>query len=391
MVGFIIPRSAVTSAQRRAYHASMRGKGNQSRAAHPPIDPSVRVALRRAKLKYANPERAGISRAKRGRGAFSYSQHNGTAIRDEATLARIRKLAIPPAWQEVWISPDPRAHIQAIGRDARGRKQYRYHEAWRKTRDDAKYDHVIDFARALPDIRKAAQQDLNRRGLPREKVLAAVVLVMEKTLIRVGNDEYAKNNGSYGLTTLQDRHATIRGRRVRFSFRGKSGVEHAIDLDDPKLARIVHQCQELPGQELFQYVDHDGKVHDIGSNDVNAYLRQISGRDFTAKDYRTWAGTVLAARALQEVEAVANASKKSTKTGLKKHMVRAIETVAARLGNTKAVCRKCYIHPAILNAYLDGSLAQRLKQRVSKELKAAASHGLDEDEKSVLRMLEKKL
>src|SRR4051812_33466371 len=347
-------------------------------------DPDTATALRRAHLKYANPDADGIVRKRRGK-TFTFIKPTGTAVRDGSTLSRIRSLVIPPAWQEVWISPDPRGHIQAVGRDARGRKQYKYHADWRRVRDESKYDHVIEFAKVLPKIRRAAKKHLKLPGLPREKVLAAVVLVMEKTLIRVGNDEYAKQNGSYGLTTLQDHHAKISGRRVRFHFRGKSGVEHDIDLEDSQLAKIVRQCRELPGQELFQYVDANGKVRDIGSGDINDYLRAVTGQDFTAKDYRTWAGTVLAAKALRAFEDEGGGR------GLKRNLVRAIETVAERLGNTKAVCRKCYIHPAGMNAYLDGNLAAKLKDRAAAELRIARRHGLDEDEEAVLKMLEKTL
>ena len=409
-------------------------------------DADTRDTLRRARLKYADPDSPGIGRTRRGGGpaakagpkarpksgpvggkargsakpvaaaasaaaAFAFVGPSGSAVRDDPTLDRIRKRAIPPAWERVWISPDPRGHIQAVGRDARGRKQYRYHPDWRRVRDQGKYGHVIEFAKALPAIRRAARRHLKLPGLPKKKVLAAVVLVMEKTLIRVGNDEYAKQNGSYGLTTLQDRHAKVGGGKVRFHFRGKSGVQHDIDLADRKLAEIVGQCRDLPGQELFQYVDEKGQVRDIGSGDVNDYLRESSGHDFTAKDYRTWAGTVLAAKALREFEhaaadaksagragivaraaAVAKASPSGKPArGLKKHLIQAIETVAERLGNTRAVCRKSYIHPAVLDAYLDGSLVERLKQRAAAELKIARRYGLDEDEEAVLRMLEKTL
>jgi len=349
------------------------------------LDPETRNTLRQAKLKYADAAQSGIRRqAKRGR--ISFVRDNGTKIRDPNTLDRIKKLAIPPAWEEVWISPDPDTHIQAVGRDARGRKQYRYHDGWRKARDDAKYERVIAFAQALPLIRRTARRHLRKRGLPREKVLAAVVLVMEKTLIRVGNDEYARHNGSFGLTTLRDGHAKVKGGQVRFAFRGKSGIEHEIDLADPTLARIVAGCRDLPGEELFQYVDENGAIRDIGSADVNHYLRDITGQDFSAKDYRTWAGTVLAAKALREFE-----NKSPSSQPLKKNLVHAIEVVAARLGNTKAVCRKCYIHPAVMDAYLDGSLASRLRERAAAELRIASKHGLDEDEAAVLRMLQRKL
>lgn len=356
-----------------------------TRLAKPLADVSadIKHAIRSADLAYVSDESPGITRHKHG-GGLGYCTPAGKAIRDEKTLARIKKLAIPPAWTDVWICPNDRGHIQAVGRDARGRKQYRYHEDWRTARDQSKYDHVIDFARALPQIRKVTHQHLRLKGLPREKVLAAVVRVMEKTLIRVGNDEYARSNQSFGLTTLRDRHAKIKPQRVIFEFRGKSGVEHCIDLEDAQLANIVRQCQELPGQELFQYQNDAGKVVDITSSDVNDYLREITGEDFTAKDFRTWAGTVLAAKALCALKAESNRQ-------IQRNMVQAIETVAERLGNTKAVCRKCYIHPEILKSYLDGDLADRLKNRVRAELKIAKHHALDEDETSVLKMLEKGL
>ena len=358
------------------------------------VPDDTRVALRRGKLKYARIDRPGITRKKAGK-RFNYFDPNGRRITEAAVVAHINSLAIPPAYCDVWISPHPRGHIQAIGIDARGRKQYRYHPDWRAARDQAKYDHVIDFARALPAIRQATASDLRKRGLPKDKVLAAVVKVMEKTLIRVGNDEYAKANHSYGLTTLQDDHAEIVSRRkVVFHFRGKSGVEHEIDLCDPQLARITQECKDLPGQELFQYQDAQGKVHDINSTDVNDYLRRITGQDFTAKDYRTWAGTVLAATALDGFEqelAAEKGLKKPTKKRVKQNMIKAIESVAARLGNTKAVCRKCYIHPAVLDAYLDGDLAARLKHRAQDELNIARKYALDADEERVLKMLEKTL
>lgn len=347
------------------------------------LDPDVRRALKHGGLHYASIDQPGIHR--RGRpNAFTYVGKNGRKVTDPSQLQRIRKLAIPPAWQDVWISASPQAHIQAVGRDARGRRQYRYHEAWREARDLSKYDRVLAFARALPRIRRRARKDIRRSGLPREKVLAAVVLVMEKTLIRIGNETYARQNGSYGLTTLQDKHAKLKGKKVRFVFRGKSGIEHEIDLEDPTLARIVAGCRDLPGEELFQYQDETG-VHDIGSADVNQYLREAAGEPFTAKDYRTWAGTVLAAKALHEFE------KQSPGKPLKKNLLRAIETVASRLGNTKAVCRKCYIHPAVMTAYLDGTLANRLRARVAAELKVARNYGLDADEAAVLRMLDRKM
>ena len=341
-------------------------------------------AAKEAGLVYVSDESPGITRKKQGAKNFTYLDPRGKPIKDRETLDRIRMLAIPPAYRDVWICPNPRGHIQAVGRDDRGRKQYRYHEKWREVRDENKYGRMIDFAKALPLIRRTVAKDLKLKGLPREKVLAAVVKFMEVTLIRVGNDEYAKNNKSYGLTTLQDRHAKFaRGGKVKLEFRGKSGVEHEFEIEDPRLARIAKKCQELPGQELFQYLDENGVVHDIGSSDVNDYLRQITGKDFTAKDFRTWAGTVLAATALQEIE------KFDTAAQAKKNVVRAVEAVASKLGNTKAVCRKCYIHPEILNAYMEGSLIDSLARRAATMAKSIAK--LRPEEAAVLTLLQSRL
>jgi DNA topoisomerase I len=301
-----------------------------------------------AGLRYVCDERTpGIRRIGRHK-RFHYVDANGRTVSDRDVLQRIKALAIPPAWTDVWICSDPRGHLQATGRDARGRKQYRYHPRWRDVRDEVKYGKLVAFASALPRIRRRTNADLKRRGLPREKVLAAVVQLLAKTFIRVGNEEYAKQNGSVGLTTMRDEHAKIKGATVRFEFRGKSGVEHAVDLQDKRLARIVKACRDLPGYELFQYVDESGARQVIDSADVNAYLREISGEDFTAKDFRTWAGTLLAAGEL------AAAVRFSSAAQAKRHIARAVETVAKRLGNTKAVCRKSYIHPAIFDAYLEG-------------------------------------
>jgi DNA topoisomerase-1 len=271
--------------------------------------------------------------------------------------------------------------LQATGRDARRRKQYRYHARWREVRDQAKYDKLIEFALALPLIRQRVDEDLAKRGLPRERVLAAVVKLLETTLVRVGNDEYARQNDSFGLTTLQDGHARVNGSRVRFEFPGKGGIDHEIDLHDPRLARIVEKCQDLPGQELFQYVDDDGNICDIGSSDVNDYLRQIAGQDFTAKDFRTWAGTALAARALQEFEDF------DSQAAAKRNVTQAIERVALRLGNTKAVCRKCYVHPAVIDAYMDRTLVKTLKGRTERELRDRLNT-LPPEEAAVLGLLQ---
>jgi DNA topoisomerase-1 len=293
-------------------------------------------------------------------------------------LRRIRSLVIPPAWRDVWICPDARGHLQATGRDARGRKQYRYHPKWREVRDETKYYRLIGFAQALPGIRRRTAADLRRPRLTREKVLATVVSLLEKTLIRVGNDEYAKQNRSFGLTTLRDGHVDVKSGRVRFVFRGKSGVEHEIALDDRRLARIVRQCRDLPGYDLFQYFGADGRRHPIGSGDVNAYLKEITGEEFTSKDFRTWAGTVLAAEALCEVGAC------ESERQAKKNIVQAVEIVAGKLGNTKAVCRKCYIHPAVFDAYSDGSLPWDPPP-------AARRKGLSESEAAVLGLLQRRL
>lgn len=347
----------------------------------PRADASVESA-RAAGLRYVSDASPGIRRRRAGSG-FGYVGPAGRAVRDADTLVRIRHLVIPPAWTDVWICPDPRGHIQAVGRDGRGRKQYRYHENWRAVRDEDKYGRMMQFVRALPKIRRRVRQDLAKPGLPREKVLAAVVRLLETTFIRVGNAEYKKQNKSYGLTTLHNEHATVRGSQIHFHFRGKSGVRHAIDLEDPRLAKIVRACQDLPGEELFGYRAEDGQAHDIGSGDVNDYLREVTGREFTAKDFRTWAGTVLAARALQELDAADTQGKR------KKNVLAAVESVAKRLGNTRAVCRKCYIHPAVVDSYLDGSFLDTYANRAAKMLKA--KRGLREDEVAALGLLECRL
>jgi DNA topoisomerase-1 len=341
------------------------------------------VAARVAGLVYVSDASPGIRRLRAGKG-FRYIGPDGKPVRNREELRRIRALVIPPAWTAVWICTNPNGHIQAVGRDARGRKQYRYHPRWREVRDETKYERVIAFGQALPHIRARAEHDLARPGLPREKVLATVVRLLETTLIRVGNEEYARHNGSFGLTTMRDRHVEISGQTIRFEFRGKSGVRHNVDVSDRQLAGIVKQCQDLPGYELFQYLDADGQRHSIDSTDVNAYLREISGQEFTAKDFRTWAGTVLAARVLREFEAF------DSQTQAKQNIVRAIEAVAKRLGNTRTVCRKCYVHPAVLEAYLDGSLVQTLSQRAEEEIVDSLSE-LPPEEAAVLAFLQQRL
>jgi DNA topoisomerase-1 len=299
-------------------------------------------------LVYVSDNDPGITRRKSGLG-FSYRNPDGSPI-DEATLDRIRTLAIPPAWTDVWICTKPRGHIQATGRDQKGRKQYRYHDRWRLLRDENKYDRLIEFGYALPKLRRRIEQDLSLRGLHRDKVLAAVVQVMEITLIRVGNEEYAKQNNSFGLTTLRDEHAEIRGSEAVFEFRGKSGKMHRAALRDRRLARIIKACQDLPGQHLFQYIDDDGEQRSVESADVNSYLREILGDDFSAKDFRTWAGTVNAAKALAMLPQCGSV------TECKRNISTCVKAVAGLLGNTAAVARKSYIHPAVLKAYEDGVL-----------------------------------
>jgi len=326
-------------------------------------------AAKVAGLRYVCPDRVpGIRRIGR-HNRFRYVDSMGATVSNPAELQRIRSLVIPPAWTDVWICPDPRGHLQATGRDARGRKQYRYHPRWRDVRDEVKYGRLASFADALCKIQERTEADLERSGLPREKVLATVVQLLQKTLIRVGNDEYAKQNGSIGLTTMRDRHAKVNGSTVRFEFRGKSGIQHAVDLEDRRLARIVKACRDLPGYELFQYIDDRGEHQAIDSADVNAYVRDICGEDFTAKDFRTWAGTVIAAREL------ARLPKSRSRAEAKRHIVRAVEAVAKRLGNTKAVCRKSYIHPAIFDAYLGGTAIRAdedaIVSMIRKRLRAA--------------------
>jgi len=336
-----------------------------------------------AGLVYVCPEQPGIKRIKSGHG-FRYVTRDGKTVADKRTLARIKRLAIPPAWTDVWICTSDNGHLQAIGRDARGRKQYRYHPRWREVRDENKYNRLLEFAKALPKIRARIEKDLRRPELPREKVLATVIKILETGLIREGNDEYARENKSYGLTTMQDRHAAINGSTIRFQFRGKSGKYHKIEIQDRRLARIVANCQAIPGQELFQYIDADGHPHDVTSTDVNEYLREITNSDFTAKEFRTWGGTVLAAMALREFE------KFDSKAQARKNLVRAIEAVAQRLGNTPAICKKSYVHPLILNSYLDGTMTEIFK-KVSQQQLGSRSHALKPEEEVVFRFLRRRL
>jgi DNA topoisomerase-1 len=310
-------------------------------------DPEALAAARAARLVYVSDAQPGIRRKRSGTG-FSYTDVNGKPLRDSGELRRIKRLAIPPAYEDVWICPDPEGHIQATGRDARGRKQYRYHPRWREVRDADKYEEMLTFGELLPALRARLKADLAKRGLPREKVLATVVVLLQTTLIRVGNEDYAQANKSYGLTTLRNRHVEIEGATLRFEFKGKSGKIWKLQLHDRRIARIVKACHDLPGQELFQYVDADGTRHGVSSGDVNAYLREITGEDITAKHFRTWAGTVLAAAALGQSPPAVN------QTSAKRTISQVIKQVAARLGNTPTICRKCYVHPEVLAAFMEG-------------------------------------
>ena len=340
-------------------------------------------AAKSAGLRYVDDRRPGISRIRQGKG-LRYRGPDGRRIRDGETLTRIRSLAVPPAWRDVWICPDRSGHLQATGRDVKGRKQYRYHPRWREVRDGDKYERMIAFGRALPHIRQRVEKDLSRPGLPQEKILATVVRLLELTLIRVGNEEYAKQNDSFGLATMRDRHVRVNGSALRFQFRGKSGIRHAVDLKDHRLARIVRQSRDLPGYELFQYVDAAGERRAIDATDVNAYLKSIAGDEFTAKDFRTWAGTVLAARALREMMAF------DSQAQAKRNVLRAVEAVAKRLGNTTAVCRKCYVHPEVVHAYLDGTLAALLNKKAACELRSNLRY-LSPEEAAVLALLQRGL
>ncbi len=340
-------------------------------------------AAEEAGLRYVSDESPGYTRRRRGR-KFLYFDTEGREIHDEARVMRLNRLAIPPAYTDVWICPSPNGHLQATGRDERGRKQYRYHDRWREERDKNKYEKMIVFGQALPGIRRRINRDLKRRGLPREKVLATVVQLLERSLIRIGNEAYAKENKSFGLTTMRNRHVEVKGAKVRFRFRGKSGQAHDIDTEDRRVARIIKKLQELPGQEIFQYLDAKGGQHQVTSDDVNQYLRETSGEEFTAKDFRTWAGTIMAATVLQAQEPFEN------KSEAKKNIKDAIGAVARVLGNTPAVCRKCYVHPAVLETYLDGNLIAGLRKRREETL-ADSFADLRAEEAAVLTFLQEKL
>ena len=340
------------------------------------IQPEPHISAAEAGLRYVSDLTPGIRRKKSGK-SFRYVDPAGKPVKQAEEIARIRKLAIPPAYTDVWICPDRRGHIQATGRDARGRKQYRYHPKWREVRDETKFTRLLAFAEVLPRMRDAVERDLRLSGLPRKKVLATVVRLLEWTCIRVGNEEYARNNKSFGLTTLKDQHVEVSGSQIRFEFRGKSGKPHACDISDRRLARIIARCQAIPGQELFQFLDEEGNRQAISSEDVNQYIRDIAGDDFSAKDFRTWTGTMLAAAALRELGPAESAKE------AKASFLKAIDRVSEQLNNTRAVCRKYYIHPALFDSYSEGTLLDRYER----ELKRVRSKGLEKEEAAVLAIL----
>ena len=344
-----------------------------SESAHPAADPEC--AAEQADLTYVRHDQPGITRRKFGKG-FAYYGPGGDKIDDASEIERLNAMAIPPAYGEVWICADPTGHLQAVGVDDRGRKQYRYHEKWAEVRDRAKFHKLAHFGRKLPSLRRRVKKDLKLKGLPREKVLAACIRLLDETFIRVGNADYAKQNGSYGLTTLQDGHAAFGRGLVRFEFTAKSGLERELEVRDSRLAKIVKASQDLPGQELLQYLDEDGNVHDIGSGDVNQHLQALMGDGFTAKDFRTWHATVLAAGELRGVEPA------TSKTALNKQVVAAIDAVAEQLGNTRSVCRKCYVDPRVIEAFEDGTLGEAFDD-------APTVRGLKIDERAVLSLVER--
>lgn len=356
----------------------MAGRSNPAGRATP-VEP--KVAARAAGLVYVSDEEPGIRRVRAGSG-FRYLTPRGRRITREKELSRIKSLAVPPAWRDVWICPTPRGHLQATGKDQRGRKQYRYHPLWRSTRDRTKYDRMIAFGEALPAMRKRIREDISLPGLQREKVLATVLRIIDLTYVRVGSPKYARENRSFGITTMRARHADVNGGTIRFEFRGKSGKLQSVDVHDARLAKIVKRCQEIPGQQLFQYLDEDGERRRIYSDDLNAYLHEISGAEFTAKDFRTWAGSVLALGALASRDAPGSEREASREVN------EAIEDVAGALGNTVAVCRACYVHPAVIEAFHDGELAGLRIPRVRKN-GADPVDRLRPHEAALLRFLKK--
>ena len=371
----------VTASRPRRTRTAGLSTSSAASVTEPVTDPVE--SAKAAGLRYVSDARPGIER-KKWRSGFRYVDPDGKPVKDAKTLTRIKSLVIPPAWTKVWISTHANGHLQATGRDVKGRKQSRYHPRWREVRDETKYERMTHFAKALPVIREHVEHDLALPGLPRQKVLATIVSVMEATHIRVGNQEYARENKSYGLTTMRNKHVEVHGSTVTFTFQGKSRVHHTIDLQDRRLASIIKRCADLPGYELFQYLDPDGTPHTIDSADVNEYLQQISGEHFTAKDFRTWAGSVLACAMLREFEPSASV------TQAKKNVVQAIAAVAHRLGNTPSVCRKCYVHPAVLEAYLGGISLGAAKQQLEEEI-AEHTHTLRHEEQALIELLQQRM
>jgi len=347
------------------------------------IAPDAAEVAEEAGLRYVSDDQPGYTRKAKG-DDFEYFDTDGKAIRDETRLLRIRRIGIPPAYKDVWICPSPNGHIQATARDARGRKQYRYHERWREARDENKYDRILVFGQALPKIRRQVNKDMGLRELPRNKVLATVVHLLGRTFIRIGNEEYARENKSFGLTTMRNRHVDVKGAKLTFSFKGKSGVQHEIDVSNRRLANIIRKLQDLPGQDVFQYEDETGEVRNVDSQDVNDYLQEITGEEFTAKDFRTWAGTVLTAMALNAQGPVENQAQ------AKKNIKDAIAAVAKILGNTPTVCRKCYVHPVVLESYLDGDMIEGLRQKTEEAL-SEQLEDLRAEEAAVMSFLQAKL
>ena len=363
--------------------AAPKRRKNKKKAAQTDIVTDPVEVAEEAGLRYVSDEQPGYTRKPKG-DDFEYFDTDGKPIRDESRLLRIRRLAIPPAYKDVWICPTPNGHIQATARDARGRKQYRYHERWREARDENKYDRMLVFGRTLPKIRRQVNKDMGRPDLPRNKVLATVVHLLGRTFIRVGNEEYARDNKSFGLTTMRNRHVDVKGAKLSFNFRGKSGVQHEIDVNDRRLANIIRKLQDLPGQDIFRYEDEAGEVRSVTSEDVNDYLHEVSGEEFTAKDFRTWAGTVLTAMALSAQGPPEN------ETEAKKNIKDAITAVAKILGNTPTVCRKCYVHPVVLESYLDGDMIEGLKQKTEEAL-SENLEDLRAEEAAVMSFLQAKL
>ncbi len=357
--------------------------GKKKKDSHSIIERDPEKTAELAGLEYVNDQLPGITRKKKG-SKFVYISPSGKIITEQSEIDRINALVIPPAYQEVWICVKKNGHLQATGKDARGRKQYRYHSLWKKVREENKYHRLVAFGKALPLIRKKVTEDLALKTLSKDKLLALVVHLLEVTLIRVGNEEYARENNSFGLTTFRNRHVHIEGTKITFKFRGKSGQMHTIDVKDRRLANVIKKCKELPGQELFEYKNENGEIASISSTDVNHYLHEITKDHFTAKDFRTWTGTVLAVFALQEFEQF------DSDVQAKKNIVQAVEKVAKKLGNTPSVCRKCYIHPEVINAYLDGTLMQMIKERAEKSLTDSLSE-LTSEETAVLAFLKQRL